>query len=143
MAEECTALNRKGEGCRAYRMKDSPHCFLHRPEPEMKQRAALAQRNGALAQVITVGEVARDLSWPKRIHLRKPRDVRRFVSRILNELRAGKVEPQLANSMFVGCQVLLKTLDPALVDRTDNQNLSDDQKDAMRRIVAESLRVPP
>ena len=100
-------------------MKDSTLCFLHRTEPEIKQRALVAQHRGGLAQIIVVGEGVKSLDWPKQIHLRKPRDVRRFVSRVMNEVRAGKVDPGLANSLFVGANVLLKTFDVEAIERLE------------------------
>lgn len=100
-------------------MKDSTFCFFHRPELEMKQQALVAQHKGGLAHVIRVGEGVYDLGWPKQIHLRRPRDVRRFVSRVMNEVRAGKVEPGLANSLFVGANVLLKTFDAEAIERLE------------------------
>ncbi len=119
MAEKCAVKRLGGSSCGAYRMKDSPYCFLHRPEPEFSQRKALARHQGALAQIIQVGETVPDLGWPKQIHLRRPRDVRRFVSRVMNEVRAGKVEPGLANSLFVGANVLLKTFDVETIERLE------------------------
>ncbi len=120
MAEKCAVKRLDGSSCGAYRMKDSLYCFLHRPEPEFSQRKALARHQGALAQIIQVGETVPDLGWPKQIHLRRPRDVRRFVSRVMNEVRAGKVEPGLANSLFVGANVLLKTFDAEALERIES-----------------------
>ena len=100
-------------------MKDSPYCFLHRPEPEVRERALVAQRRGGQANIIVVGEGVQDIGWPKQIHLRRPRDVRRFVSRVMNEVRAGKVEPGLANSLFVGANVMLKTFDAEAFERVE------------------------
>jgi hypothetical protein len=100
-------------------MKDSPYCFLHRPEPEARQRALVAQHRGGQANVIVVGEGVRDIGWPKQVHLKRPRDVRRFVSRVMNEVRAGKVEPGLANSLFVGANVLLKSFDCEAIERLE------------------------
>ena len=119
MAERCAVERADGGTCGAYRMKDSPYCFLHRPEPEIQQRALVAQRRGGQANVIVVGEGVQDIGWPKQIHLRRPRDVRRFVSRVMNEVRAGKVEPGLANSLFVGANVLLKTFDAEAIERLE------------------------
>ena len=119
MAEKCTFRKADEVGCQAYRMKDSDRCFLHRPEPEVRQRALVAQRRGGQANVIVVGEGVQDIGWPKQIHLRRPRDVRRFVSRVMNEVRAGKVEPGLANSLFVGANVLLKSFDCEAIERLE------------------------
>lgn len=119
MAEQCTVQRPDGKQCQAYRMKDSSYCFLHRSEPEVRQRALVAQRRGGQANVIIVGEGVREIGWPKQIHLRRPRDVRRFVSRVMNEVRAGKVEPGLANSLFVGANVLLKTFDAEAIERLE------------------------
>ena len=119
MAERCTVQKPDGTGCGAYRMKDSDRCFLHRPEPEVRERALVAQRRGGRANIIVVGEGVQDIGWPKQIHLRRPRDVRRFVSRVMNEVRAGKVEPGLANSLFVGANVLLKSFDCEAIERLE------------------------
>ena len=119
MAERCTVHKPDGTGCGAYRMKDSDRCFLHRTEPEIRQKALVAQHKGGFANVIGVGEVVHDLGWPKQIHLRKPRDVRRFVSRVMNEVRGGQIEAGLANSLFVGANVLLKTFDAEAIERLE------------------------
>lgn len=119
MPERCTVQKPDGSQCQAYRMKDSDRCFLHRTEPEIKQRALVAQKKGGLAQVIVIGDGVRSLDWPKQIHLRRPRDVRRFVSKVMNEVRVGKVEPGLANSLFVGANVLLKSFDCEAVERLE------------------------
>lgn len=119
MAEKCAVERLGGSSCGAYPMKDSPYCFLHRSEPEVRERALVAQRRGGQANVIVVGEGVQDIGWPKQIHLRRPRDVRRFVSRVMNEVRAGKVEPGLANSLFVGANVLLKTFDAEAIERLE------------------------
>ena len=119
MAEKCAYIRPDDSPCNAYQMKGSDYCFLHRPEPEVRERALVAQRRGGQANIIVVGEGVQDIGWPKQIHLRRPRDVRRFVSRVMNEVRAGKVEPGLANSLFVGANVLLKSFDCEAVERLE------------------------
>ena len=119
MAEKCEFQRGNSTPCGAYRMQDSPYCFLHRSEPEVRERALVAQRRGGQANIIVVGEGVQDIGWPKQIHLRRPQDVRRFVSRVMNEVRAGKVEPGLANSLFVGANVLLKSFDCEAVERLE------------------------
>ena len=119
MAERCVFQKPDGTSCQAYHMRDSDRCFLHRPEPEVRERVLVAQRRGGQANIIVVGEGVQDIGWPKQIHLRRPRDVRRFVSRVMNEVRAGKVEPGLANSLFVGANVLLKTFDAEAIERLE------------------------
>jgi len=119
MSQRCAFQKANGGTCGAFAMKDSTLCFLHRPELEIKQKALVAQHKGGLANVVRVGDGVYDLGWPKQIHLRRPRDVRRFVSRVMNEVRAGKVEPGLANSLFVGANVLLKTFDAEAIERLE------------------------
>ena len=118
MAQRCSYLSPEGSACRAYATKSGRGlCFLH--DPANADAARIAQKKGGLLKVVRVGELVEDLGWPKQIHLRRPRDVRRFVSQVMNEVRAGKVEPGLANSLFVGANVLLKSFDCEAVDRLE------------------------
>ena len=117
MAERCVFQKPDGTSCQAYRMKDSDRCFLHRPEPEIRERALVAQRRGGQANIIVVGEGVQDIGWPKQIHLRRPRDVRRFVSKVMNEVRADKIEPAKANTLGLLANVLLKTFDAEALER--------------------------
>ena len=118
MAERCAHTYPDASACQAYATKSGRGlCFLH--DPANAEAARIAQKKGGLVKVVKIGELVEDLDWPKQIHLRRPRDVRRFVSRVMNEVRAGKVEPGLANSLFVGANVLLKTFDAEAIERLE------------------------
>ena len=116
--KKCSFIKPDGNRCSAFHMKDSNYCFTH--NPEVAQERALAHRKAGLAQKFELGEGV-EVVWAKNIRLKRPRDIVRFTSKIMNELRQGKVEPRIATALFYGANVLIRAFEVSeITERVEN-----------------------
>jgi len=109
MDKKCKFIKASGDRCNAYSMSNSDYCFTH--NPEVAKERALAHRKAGLANRWELGEGVADLGWAKSIRLKRPRDIVRFTSKVMNDLRQGKIEPRLATALFYGANVLIKAFE--------------------------------
>jgi len=95
----CTYIKENGDSCNAQVMKDKSFCFFHAPETEEQRK--LAVKNGGLAsRKNNVSLQSRDIKDARGIII--------VVEETINLLRAGQIHPNYSNSIFLGCNVLLK-----------------------------------
>lgn len=95
----CQFKKKNGAACKAKAVKDSDYCFFH--NPEFKENRQLAVRNGGL------NSRKSSINLPQRV-IRTPGDVVMVLEETLNHLRAGNIHPNYSNSIFIGCNALLK-----------------------------------
>lgn len=98
----CQFIKENGETCKARTISGSGFCFFH--NPESKQNHLVAVRTGGL------NSKKNDVIMPKRA-IRKSQDVISVIEETLNLLRAGEIHPNYSNSIFIGCNTLLKALE--------------------------------
>ncbi|HEX3036117.1 MAG TPA: hypothetical protein VHT73_13525 [Thermodesulfobacteriota bacterium] len=53
----------------------------------------------------------------RKVHLMKVQDVRRLLSRIINQVLDGKLEPTKANCAINGCNVILRAMEKGDIER--------------------------
>lgn len=104
----CLFVKDSGDTCKAKAVKDSDYCFFHDPAHEEDRQ--LAVRNGGL------NSSKNQLNLPQRV-IRTPKDVVLVLEETLNHLRAGKIHPNYSNSIFIGCNTLLKAYEQSEVVR--------------------------
>jgi len=108
----CKQILENGERCRAYALKGKDYCFSH--DPESKEEKAIAVRNGGLVRPIQV-ETALET-----VEVRSPKDVVTVLSKTINEVREGKLQPQIANTIGFLSGHLLRAFEQAeLNDKVD------------------------
>ncbi|MBI4037793.1 hypothetical protein HY382_01975 [Candidatus Curtissbacteria bacterium] len=95
----CKFIRENGDVCKARALIGKNYCFFH--NPESKEDLAVAVRNGGL------NSRKNNLSLPQRA-IRSPRDVIIVIEETLNHLRAGNIHPNYSNSIFIGCNALMK-----------------------------------
>ena len=101
--KQCVFILKSGEQCRAYKMGGSLFCINH--NPEAKAIKALAVSEGGLGHAF--------VSKLKNFKIAEVKDVTTTIIQILNEVRKGRLDPHIANSMYIGLNVLLKSYELA------------------------------
>lgn len=102
MGKRCVYINPKtNEQCKRYKQKDSLFCFTH--DPDKKQAKALAVSQGGRSRAF--------LTKLSPMKIESMKDVAEAITKTLNEVRKGNLEPQRANTFFYGCNALMKAFD--------------------------------
>jgi len=98
----CKFVMENGKSCKCYPIKDDPDemCYFHSSKTK-KQLALTSQRGG----LVLKSDIRKD------IELASPADIMTLLSRVINAVKAGKLDPRLANSVFCGANVSLKAIE--------------------------------
>lgn len=108
----CKQILDNGERCKAYALKEKDFCFSH--DPENKEQKAIAVRNGGLVRPIRV-ETALET-----VEVKTPKDIVTVLGKTINEVREGKLQPQIANTIGFLSGHLLRAFEIAeLNDKVD------------------------
>jgi hypothetical protein len=105
---QCRARKQDGSRCRARALAGKKCCALH-AEPG---RAAELGRKGGRRRAICDGEGLKDFTPPK-----SARDVADLLAQSLIEVRGGKADPKLANSISYLGTALLRALEVADLEK--------------------------
>lgn len=97
--KQCVHVLKDGSRCHAWALKGCNLCFNHNPSTKTDKLKAV--RKGGLANRIGV-----DVPLQK-VEVKCPADVVTLLVVVIDELRAGKIAPQVANTLgFLGSQLL-------------------------------------
>ncbi len=95
---QCTYKKRDGKGCGAPALTDKSYCALH---AEPGRAAALGSKGGRRRAVFSPGDL-RDFAAPKTAA-----DLRDLLAESIIEIRAGKLDPRVANALgYLGASYL-------------------------------------
>lgn len=89
--KQCGEILEDGKQCGAWAMHDKDFCYRH--NPESRALSIEASRQGGLAREV---EIETPLE-PIPVH--SPRDVVTLISRTINEVREGRLDPRIANTI--------------------------------------------
>lgn len=76
--------------CNAYSMKDGNYCFRHNPDTD--QARALASSKGGQNRTLQG-------SWGHKVKLNSPKDIRVFLSQVINGVWSGEIPVPVGSSM--------------------------------------------
>lgn len=102
----CQFIKDSGDTCKARVIKGGDFCFFH--NPDSKEERQLAVKNGGF------NSRKNNLDLPKRV-IRTSNDIVLVLEETLNHLRGGNIHPNYSNSIFIGCNILLKALEQSEV----------------------------
>lgn len=89
--KQCTATLDGGNQCGAYALTDKDFCFSH--DPESKDAKQEATRRGGLVKQI---KITHSLAL---VEVDTPKDVVTLLATTINEVRAGTLDPRIANTI--------------------------------------------
>lgn len=89
--KQCTHIGDDGQQCRAWARHDKEYCFRH--DPESREVSIEASRRGGLAREIAVETPL------EAIPVSTAKDVVTLITRTINEVRAGTLDPRIANTI--------------------------------------------
>jgi len=110
MAEtkQCTHIGSDGQQCGAWARHNKEFCFRH--DPESKELSLEASRRGGLAKEI---EIETPL---EAIPVSTPKDVVILITKTINEVRAGKLDPRIANTIGYLAGHLIRAFEVAEIE---------------------------
>ena len=88
---QCKAILDDGEQCGAYARTDKEYCFSH--DPESREAKLEAVHKGGLVKKVRITEPLTP------VDLVTARDVVRLLTVTIEEVRTGKLDPRLANTI--------------------------------------------
>lgn len=115
MSEEkkCKHILLDGSQCNAWALTDKQFCFSH--DPQSREAKLEAVRKGGAAKEI-------ELEYPLQlIHISTPRDVVLLLAETINEVRAGELDPKIANTIGYLAGHLTRAFEVAEVNEKANQ----------------------
>ena len=107
MAARCAHTHPSGKPCGGYAIAGSPYCFAHAPEQRDKRDAA-RRRGGQAGRVATLAESS--------VTVRSLGDVVALVEATINDVRAGRVDVRIANSVAVLAGVAIRAIERSDLD---------------------------
>jgi len=112
----CSGTTTKGTPCQAFALADSTCCLVHDPRPSIVQlRADMAKTAGMSQKVLfpKKGELLEgNPPLPvKPINIKRARDVKKAIVRVLQEVRYGRIDPDMARTLLYGFNVLVNAID--------------------------------
>jgi len=110
-ARTCEAPKLDGTPCRSFARTGRPFCLSH--DPEFREELLKASRRGGIAshqrQCVPTGE--------PEIELRTAEDIRKCISGAVDKLAKGTIDRAVANGIMYGCQIALRAIDVAELER--------------------------
>jgi hypothetical protein len=109
-SRQCTEVNRDGDRCHAKALAGGSMCFFH--DPASSQKRADAARRG--------GEKNRAAVLPPETHdfpLNSAGDASALLSRTVNQVLRGEIDPKVANAVGYLITVQIKALEVGKVEQ--------------------------
>lgn len=94
--KRCEGVMQNGQKCRGWKVKNSLFCHKHSLTPE--QRVIEAKRGGISGTLMTD---------EGRIEIKNAKHIRKCLVNVLNGLREGKIERDVAGGMAYICNILI------------------------------------
>jgi len=88
---QCKAILDDGEQCGAYALKGKDFCFSH--DPDSREAKLEAVRNGGLVKKVRIDEPLTP------VDIVTAKDVVRLLTVTIEEVRTGKLDPRIANTI--------------------------------------------
>ena len=111
MKTQCEHRKPDGTSCRAYARTDDRFCFFHSPETAHARRKA--RKAGGIARSKKASALPADTPHKS---LRNSCEVCELLAEAINEVRCGKLDPKVANSMGYLAGILLHGLEQGPVE---------------------------
>lgn len=107
MATPCAHVKPDGTQCRAHARKGGSLCFLH--DPGSRTAAQEARASGGKRATWRPAEV-------EPVRLETEGDAKAIAASVINDLRAGAMEPGVANAIVNACSMGLRAMAQGTVD---------------------------
>jgi len=105
---QCTFIKEDGLQCQAMAIKESSYCFSHNPDTQEEKHLAVVQ--GGMARKNS------EVNLPA-VELKTPQQVVSLLAETINQVRAGQVPPQIANTVGFLAGHMLKAMEVANLDQ--------------------------
>ncbi len=109
---QCKLIKNDKKRCKAIVLKGGEFCYYHSPK-NRDDRVAASSRGGENSKKNNVKLTP--------VKISNPEDVLKIVSETINLLRSGKVHPNYANSIFIGCNTFFKSYEKSLNYRMEKK----------------------
>lgn len=106
--KKCKQTLDDGQQCGAYSLKDKDFCFSH--DPESREKKLEAVRKGGLAKEIVIDTPLATIA------VNTPKDVVMLLAQTINEVRAGTLDPRIANTIGYLTGHLIRAFEVAEID---------------------------
>ena len=106
--KKCKHTLDDGTSCGAWALKEKNFCFSH--DPDSRERKLEAVRKGGLAREITIDTPLATIA------VASPKDVVTLLAQTINEVRAGTLDPRIANTIGYLTGHLIRAFEVAELD---------------------------
>lgn len=106
--KQCKQILENGQQCGAYAIAGSEYCFSH--DPESRERHLIACKKGGSVKQIAVNHEL------QTVEVKTPTDVIYLLNTTIQEVRDGKLDPRIANTIGYLSSHLLKAYEIANID---------------------------
>jgi hypothetical protein len=110
MARKCK-YKKNGKRCKGYALTDDDYCFSHSPK-KARERAEARRKGGKKA----LADKKRILQR-SNIQIENTSDVVRLLNETINQVRTGRIEVKIANSVGYLSGICLKALEQGDLER--------------------------
>lgn len=106
--KKCVQVLEDGTRCDAWALHDNDKCFSH-DESSKEQKAIAVQRGGASRQAVIETPL-------QQIVINTPADIVKLLSATITEVRAGTLDPRIANTIGFLAGHLVRAFELTVVD---------------------------
>jgi hypothetical protein len=112
-SKQCSFIKQDGQKCEAWALKGKDFCYRH--DPDSRENSLQASRRGGLVKCSNI-EVPLEV-----VPVSGLRDVVQLLTKTINELRAGQINPRVANALGYLATCLIKALEVAELDAKNEE----------------------
>jgi hypothetical protein len=116
--KKCTFVKSNGEICASFAMRKSAFCYMHSPEISDADKRQTRSGGGKKSVIVPVEVIETFRNKP--VKLNTPKDVSKFLARIINEVLSGNMDLRLATGIAYITNGLLKSMEISEIEQRIN-----------------------
>ncbi|MBU4210694.1 hypothetical protein KKC08_05100 [Patescibacteria group bacterium] len=102
--------NIKGKRCQANAMKDSDYCYFHNPDITANEKRSVQVKGGQNRRVVVSSPLP-------QIKIEKVEDVTKLLVDTINEVRDGRLDCRVANTIGFLTGMVLKSFEVSVLEK--------------------------
>ncbi len=108
-SNKCSFIKQNGQKCNSFAMKNSEYCYIHSDIVSDEEKRETRSKGGKKTVIVT--EDVYDAFGNKNVSLKTPKDISKFLAKIINEILAGRMDMRLGTGLAFISNSLIKVLE--------------------------------